>query len=146
MRKATDFSKLNFTNKPIIPKTAPIQNKRNKLLNKLNEQRDMAECAIDNKIYKSFKDKLVTDPETGVTSKVQVPKRVRPWFYEVNGDYYLEVKYGAKVLELQKGKPAILVGKEDKLLSVLDTVIEAVDLGELDDVLLAQSAASKKLN
>jgi len=136
MRKATNYSKLNFTDKPIIVKTTPIENKRNKLLNKLNEQREMAICAIDNKTFESFKDKLFTDPETGVKSKVQVPKRNRPWFYEWGDSYYLEIKYGSKSLELQKDKYAIAVGEKEKLIAVIDTVIDAINAGELDEQLL----------
>ena len=51
----------------------------------------------------------------------------------------LTVRYGAKPIEFEKGKAAIAVGKVEKLKPVLETVIAAVQAGELDGVLAQMS-------
>ena len=42
------------------------------------------------------------------------------------------MRYGSRVLELDKGKAAISYNKPDQLLSIIDTVIAAVRGGEYD--------------
>ena len=40
----------------------------------------------------------------------------------------LSIRYGAKVIKLEKGKAAIAVGEKTKLVSVINAVIVAVNL------------------
>ena len=49
------------------------------------------------------------------------------------------MRYGAKPIEFEKGNAAIAVGKVEKLKPVLETVIAAVQAGELDGVLAQMS-------
>jgi len=44
----------------------------------------------------------------------------------------LTVRYGAKLIEFEKGKAAIAVGDKTNLVTVIDAVIAAVNGGELD--------------
>jgi hypothetical protein len=48
------------------------------------------------------------------------------------GAVVLTVRYGAKPIEFAPGKAAIAVGRKEKLISTLETVIAAVEAGELD--------------
>ena len=48
-------------------------------------------------------------------------------------------KFGAKPVEFEKGKAAVAVGKKDRLVPTIETVIAAVEAGELDAVLAAMS-------
>ena len=57
---------------------------------------------------------------------------------------YFEVRYGNKALELAKGKAAIGVGETKDLLVVIDTVISAVEAGELDDLLMEVKKVGRK--
>ena len=52
----------------------------------------------------------------------------------------LTLRYGNRPIELQKGKPAVEIGENEKLLSTLSLVKEAVGDGELDKVLMAANA------
>ena len=54
----------------------------------------------------------------------------------------LTVRYGAKPIEFAPGKAAIAVGKKEKLISTLETVIAAVEAGELDAVLAMMSKSA----
>jgi hypothetical protein len=54
---------------------------------------------------------------------------------QTDGKVLLTVRYGARAIEFQKGKGAIEVASVDKLADTLRSVREAVDGGELDELL-----------
>ena len=126
------LTKLKLTTRPEIPVITPLQTKQNKLVTRLEEQKAMAVCHLENESYVAYKEAWITDEESGEKRKVRQPKKMRGWFYQVNDVYYFEIRYGNKALELQKGKPAIQIGKAENLPSTIDTIIDAVKQGELD--------------
>ena len=134
MKSSTALKGLVFAEKPNRTSTAPILSKRSKLLERLNEQREMVSCMLSAKPYQATKEKVITD-EDGNKKTVTVPKRVKEWFYCVSHKWYFEVRYGNRLLELAAGKPVIEVPKKEKLLDVIDTVIKATESGELDGLL-----------
>ena len=70
-------------------------------------------------------------------------KRVRAWWRtDPTGAVVLTVRYGAKPIEFEKGKAAIAVGKKEKLIPTIETVIAAVQAGELDTVLATMSKSA----
>lgn len=138
------LSQLTIIAKPLKTKLTSIEKRQQKLLAKLEEQQEMAKCLLEGVELTAYKLKSVTDPETGIKNKVKVPKRIRPWFYECKGSYFLEIKYGPKSLELSKNKTAITVGDKDQLPTVLAIVVESVKAGELDAQLNAIQAPARK--
>ncbi len=134
MKSNTALKGLVFAEKPNRTSTAPILSKRSKLLERLNEQREMVSCMLSAKPYQATKEKVITD-EDGNQKTVTVPKRVKEWFYCVSDKWYFEVRYGNRLLELASGKPVIEVSKKERLVGVIDTVIEATESGELDELL-----------
>lgn len=144
MTKANPLQALTFTTKPKVKPVNSIEVKRDKLIIRLNEQRAMVQCLLNNTEYTAFKDVFILDEESGEKRKVKRPKRIRPWFYQSADKYYIEVKYGTKSLEIQKNKPAIDVGSKNDLLTVIDTIIDATRQGFLDTELKAVKGPSKK--
>jgi len=132
MTKSNPLQALTFTTKPKVEAINPIEVKRAKLIIRLNEQRAMVQCLLENTEFIAYKDVYVIDEETNEKRKVKRPKRIRPWFYQSADKYYFEIKYGTRTLEIQKNKPAINVGNKDQLLTIIDTVIDAVKQGFLD--------------
>lgn len=124
--------KLTAEKKP--QQLAPVQQRRNKLSHRLWEQIQLAKSQIDGtefvvKKYRSFKDQ-----ETGINKQIEVPKRIRPWwFVAANGKVCISIKYGTSVLELAKGKPSVEVDNQQDLVKALETIKHAVEAGELDD-------------
>lgn len=57
------------------------------------------------------------------------------------GTVGLTIRYGAKVIELEKGKTAVIVPNKGQLVATLDTVIAGVKAGELDEHLTQQAKA-----
>lgn len=60
---------------------------------------------------------------------------MRKWFYENNGQWFLEIKYGNRVLQLAKDKTAIIVGKLDDMIAVIEQIKQAVLAKELDSAI-----------
>ena len=114
-------------------KQPPVVQRRNKLSNKLWEQLQLARAEMSGETYAPTRRRTVKDPETGLRKSIDVPKRVKPWwFVSETGKVCLSVKYGSKVLELVKGKSAIEVANPDELIKTLETIKAATDSGELD--------------
>lgn len=137
------LSKLDLTTKPEKP-TDKLTQKRNKLLDRLATQKEMAKCLLENEVFTAYREVNQLDEETGQQIKVKVPKRIKAWFYKVQEQYFLEVHYGSKSLELAKNKHAIAVGDKSRLIEVIDLVIEAVKVGELDTQLTAIKRVGQK--
>lgn len=111
----------------------PVVKRRNRLIAKIWEQTELAKSALEGKAYAPLRTRTVKDRETGEARRVETPKRVKAWWFTAdNGKVCLTVKYGAKVLELAKGKSAIEVGSMAELIPTLETVKSAVGAGELD--------------
>ena len=83
--------------------------------------------------FAPIKFRSIADPATGMRRQVEMPKRVRPWWFVTDtGKLALSVRYGVKVLELAKGKVAVEVGSEKDLVPTLELIKRAVEAGELD--------------
>ena len=89
--------------------TTPVVHRRNKLGKKLWEQIQLAQAHLAGKQFTTTRFQTVRD-EDGVRRSVEVPKRVRAWWWNSdNGKIALNVRYGARVVELAKGKSTIEV-------------------------------------
>ncbi|WP_314436794.1 DUF6641 family protein [Massilia timonae] len=118
----------------------PVVQRRNRLVAKIWEQTELAKSMLEGKAYAPLHTRKVKDRETGEARRVETPKRVKAWWFTAdNGKVCLTVKYGAKVLELAKGKSAIEVGTMAELIPTLDVLKAAVDAGELDTQLVTAS-------
>jgi hypothetical protein len=112
---------------------APIVQRRNKLSNQLFEQIQLAQSLADGKTYAPSRLRTIKDKYTGERKTVEAVKRVKQWWFVAeNGKVCLQVRYGTRVLELAKGKNSIEVGNGTELITVLETVKNCVESGELD--------------
>jgi predicted nicotinamide N-methyase len=137
----TALSKLTLITATKPNTLAPIVQKRNKLLKKLHEQIELATALAEGRHYTATKLRNVTD-DAGNTKIVEMAKQVRQWWWTAdNGKLCLTVRYGAKLLELAKGKTAIELASAEELVTVLETVKAAVAAGELDAAITATSGA-----
>jgi hypothetical protein len=126
-----DALKLTTAKKPTHIPTVMIR--RNKLSNKLWEQIQLAKSQLDGTQFVVKKYRSFTDRETGLRKQIEMPKRIREWWFRnEQGKVCVAVKYGTRVLELAKGKHSIEVGNADDLIKALEIVKGAVEAGELD--------------
>ena len=61
-----------------------------------------------------------------------------------DGNLLFCIKVSNKVIELQKGKPYIIVGEDRKLPDVVEKMIAAVKAGELDNLIETRVVERKK--
>ena len=116
------------------PNQVPVAVKRrNKLSNKLWEQIQLAKSQIEGTEFVVKKYRSVIDKETGLKKQVEVPKRIREWwFMNEEGKVCVSVKYGNCVLELAKGKTSVETDSPKGLIIAMELLKEAVEAGELD--------------
>jgi hypothetical protein len=120
---------------------APVQQRRNKLSHRLWEQIQLAKSQVDGTQFKVTKYKSFKDQGTGLRKQIEVPKRIRPWwFVAANGKVCIAIKYGTSVLELAKGKSSVEVDSPLDLIKALETIKQAVEAGELDGQIEIASA------
>jgi hypothetical protein len=80
--------------------------------------------------------------EDGTSRNVELHKRVRQWWFVAdNGKLCLNVRYGAKLIEITKGKSTVEVGTTTELVPTLEIIKGAVEAGELDTQLEQVSGA-----
>ena len=137
-----DSLKLTTAKKPTH--ISAIVFRRNKLSNKLWEQIQLAKSQIDGTPFVVTKFKSVKDKETGLRKQVEIPKRIREWWFRNDaGKVCVSVKYGTKVIELAKGKHSVEVENAQALVKALELVKQAVEAGELDAQIESASGALK---
>ena len=119
----------------------PLLHRRYKISTKVWEQIQLAKAKKEGSTFtiKQFKTVKGND---GSRLAVEVHKQVRPWWFTAtDGKTCLNIRYGAKVVELAKGKTAIEIANTDDLIKTLELVKTAVDAGELDTQIEAASGA-----
>jgi hypothetical protein len=127
----TVLNTLAFTKYHAPSNSDPVTKRRNKLLEKIDEQILLA----TDETYTPTKRVCTTDA-AGNTRTIEKPKRVKRWWsVQTDGKVLLTVRYGARAIEFQKGKDAIEVASVEALPAMLQTVRQAVAEGELDELL-----------
>lgn len=124
---------------------SPIARRRDMLIAKLNEQVAYAQAQQDGGVFAPTRIRTLKDQESGESKRVEMPKRVKPWWFtDDSGKLCLVVKYGTKPLELAKGKVAIELTAQADLIPTLETLKAAVTAGELDAQIEVMSGALRK--
>ena len=113
---------------PKLVANDPVAKRRAKLLEQLEQQKQLA--ANPSFVVVEHKWRKVED---GSRQLVERHKRVKRWWITNGaGQLFVTLRYGAKLIELAKGKTAIEVSSPDALIEALEAVNAAVLAGELD--------------
>jgi len=111
---------------------SPQVQRRLKLIKKIDDQVALAKALATGGTYTTSRYRTVRD-EDGGSRSVEIQKKVRPWWFPTEaGKIALSIRYGARVVEISKGKSAIEVTSGDDLINALVLVKKAVEAGELD--------------
>ena len=123
----------------------PAIQRRNKMTKRIAEQIALCQAQAEGRQLLSTRAKTVRDSETGESKILQVPKRIKAWWWPAeNGKLCLSIRYGAKQIALNaKGANAIEVESRDALLETLNIIKNAVLAGELDGQIEAAAGAVK---
>jgi hypothetical protein len=107
--------------------------RRQKLSSKLDEQIQLAKAQQSGAEFSPVKIRTVKDEATGESRKVEVPKKLKPWWWtDDKGKLCITVRYGARTLEIVEGKNAIETDSIADVITSLQVIRTAVDSGELD--------------
>ena len=128
------LSKFNLKTVKRINGKDPKINKRNKLVKALEEQLTIVEHKINGQEYKAVK-KVWKDNGSGDKVLMEVPKRVREWYFEQDSGWYIQCRYGARVLDIVGRNNSVYVNKITEVPKVINALIEATNKGELDDAI-----------
>lgn len=125
---------------------SPVMQRRQKLLNKVQEQLDLCEAKRNQQTFAPKRLKTVVDKETGERKTIETIKRVKEWFWITSDNKInLAIKYGAKTLPLnKKGANAIEITNGTELVGTLHKLKDAVIAGEFDDAIAEVSIATRK--
>ena len=125
------------------PRALPdVVKRRNKLLSKLKEQRELALAQSEGRTYVPRRLRTMRDAD-GNTTVREMPVRIKPWWWTgEKNETLLSVFYGSKTLELGKGKTAVEIANPRELVNTLDVLIIATQNAELDSQI---DSASNKL-
>jgi hypothetical protein len=125
------------------PRALPdVVKRRNKLINKLTDQRELAIAVIEGRNFTPQRLRTVVDRTTGERTVREMPVRIKAWWWTgEKNETLLSVFYGSKTLELSKGKSAIEIASIKELPAVFDTLINAALNSELDAQI--ESASTK---
>ena len=132
---ATVLSSLKVINAVKQVANDSTQFRREKLCKKLDEQINLAVAVSEGNTYTVKRQRNIKDKDSGLTTTVEVNKRVRQWWF-VNRDtnkVALQLRYGTKVIEFAKGKNAIEVSSGEELITTLQKLRTATMSGELDE-------------
>jgi hypothetical protein len=128
---------LTFTVAPQQIGQIPKLVRRQRLIDRLEEQLKLASDPTFTVLVRRW----VKDPD-GIKQPTDRHRRVKPWWKaDGTGNLVLVLKNGLKTLEVEKGKPGIVVGAPGRLEAVLTTLIAAAKAGELDAALEAASGS-----
>jgi hypothetical protein len=117
----------------------PQVHRRMKLARKLWEQIQLAKSQADGTQFTMTRFRSVTDPD-GSRRSVEIPRRVRAWWWTTDTNKLaLNIRYGARKIEISKGKSAVEIATVTDLVPTLELIKQAVEAGELDAQIEAAS-------
>jgi hypothetical protein len=111
------LAKLKFSDKQRSQVKMTVEERlRHKLIDRLKEQKELAEADLSGNALVKTRYKMIKDEETGETKRVQVPRLMRRWWWQNETDVVLlELRYGNKPIAIADNKSTIEVGPMDKL-------------------------------
>ena len=128
----------------VRPRSMPaVQQRRNKLCNKLWEQIQLAKSQIEHTHFVVKRRVTVRDIE-GNYKSIERPKRLKPWwFMSSDGSLCLSVFYGSKRIEIVPGKTSISLKNIAELVKTLELLKSETEAGSLDRAIENASGAQK---
>ena len=135
------LAKLNFRSVTRSTQRDPVIARREKLVANLQEQQRVHSAALKGEDYRVERHKWMTNDQ-GERVAVKTHRRVRPWFFEQDGGWYVQCRYGARVIAADGTNNAVFVKSLKDVGDVLAAFLSAAQAGELDAA-IAKAAERK---
>ena len=137
----THLTKLTFKTVDRSSTRDPVISRRDKLIAGLKEQKLVHAATLKKEDHLVERDKWMQN-ELGERMLVKTHRRIRPWFFAQDGGWYVQCRYGARVIAADGTNNAVFVNSLADVLGVLDVLLNAAAVGELDRA-IAQVAERK---
>ena len=93
------IAKLNITNADRPRQLPVIVQRRNKLVNALHDQLELARAEAEGREYLKTRRRHIKNPVTGEYAEAMVSRRPRAWFWTADdGKVYISLSYGTRVI------------------------------------------------
>lgn len=125
------LAKLNLKTVERNTSKDPVIARREKLCAALAEQMNVHAAALKGEDY-AVPVKRWKEDENGERVQVEGKKQIRAWFFEQDGGWYVQCRYGSRILNIDGKSNAVFVDKLDAVAGVLRVFKEAAEAGELD--------------
>ena len=130
----THLAKLTFkTVSKSIPRD-PVIARRDKVIAALGEQALVLAAALEGQDHIKLRSKWMMNDQ-GERVLVRTQRRVKPWFFAQDGGWYVQCRYGARVIAADGKNNALFVNALKDVTVVLEALTSAAAAGELDAVL-----------
>lgn len=127
------IASLKVTNADRTRQMPVIVQRRNKLINALHDQLELARAEAEGREYLKSRRRHVKNAVMGEHAEAVVSRRPRTRFWAAaDGKVYISLRYRSRVIEIAKGKSTIEVGEKKQLVLVIEALKKAVMGGELD--------------
>ena len=83
--------------------------------------------------------------DMGERVMVKTHRRVRPWFFEQDSGWYVQCRYGARVIAADGTNNAVFVKSLAEVAGVFDVFLNAAAAGELDAATAKATAREPRL-
>ena len=127
----THLAKLTFKTVDRSTKRDPIIARSDKLVAGLKEQKLVYAAALNKQDHRVERHKWMTN-DMGERVMVKTYRLVRPWFFAQDSGWYVQCRYGARVIAADGTNNAVFVKSLDEVAAVLDAFLNAAATGELD--------------
>ena len=128
------LAKLNLKTVQRTVKQDPVLARREKLVAAIEEQGRVLAAVLAGEEY-TVKTMRWQTNDAGERVRVEHAKLVRAWFFEQDNGYYVQCRYGSRVLNINGKSNAVFVDKLDDVAGVLDAFKQAAIAGELDSAI-----------
>ena len=137
------LAKLNLKTVQRVVQKDPVIARRDKLAAGIVEQLNVLDSALRGEAYTVPVKRWQINAD-GERTQVEGAKRIRPWFFEQDNGWYVQVRYGSRILNISGKSNSVFVGQLQEVAAVLDAFQAAAEAGELDKaVLLAMKNAKQ---
>ena len=127
----THLTKLTFKTVDRSSTRDPIIARRDKLIVGLKEQKLVHAATLKKEDHLVERNKWMQN-ELGERVLVKTHRRIRPWFFAQDGGWYVQCRYGARVIKADGTNNAVFVNSLADVLGVLDAFLNSAAAGELD--------------
>lgn len=121
----------------------PITQRREKLVAAIEEQLQVQAAAEKGEKY-AVVSKRWQKNDAGERVLAEHQKRVRAWFFEQDGGWYVQCKYGSRVVQLGDKGNAVFVKDLAAVKTVLEAFYAACAAGEFDAALIELAVRKHK--